>query len=44
MISPSHLSVILASYRFLGASAKEKFVVEHPECRLFLAESTIPNG
>jgi hypothetical protein len=26
------------------ASAEESFMVEHPECRLFLAESTIPNG
>jgi len=27
-----------------GAAAAAATVVEHPECRLYLAESTIPHG
>lgn len=39
------LSVVIIAHHSLGSDEGEAAVdVEHPNCRLFLAESTIPNG
>lgn len=49
ILSPRLFSSFLACFIYFSSSdnavsAEEKVVVEHPECRLYLAQSSIPNA
>ena len=39
-----HISFLLQCFIALIALSRGETDVEHPECRLYLAESTIPGG